>query len=188
MATHSIVKKVSVGLVAALSLTACSKSFLDTKIDTSSTSTTLNSNYSTLLALGVAPYNYLRSEFQIMDNNLFAPVSDEAIQTAASSNSLLFNNGSWNANNNPDNYYSGYYSGIRAANYFIEQSGNYKSWLALNRDTISASGKVNYANDVLSVGWYRAEAHIARAWFYFELSKRYGGVPLVTKRNRRKHR
>ncbi|MFT3855903.1 MAG: RagB/SusD family nutrient uptake outer membrane protein [Ilumatobacteraceae bacterium] len=171
----------SVGLVAALSLTACSKSFLDTKIDTSSTASTLNSNYSTLLSLGVAPYNYLRSEFLIMDNNLFAPVSDEAIQTAASSNSLLFNNGSWNANNNPDNYYGAYYSGIRAANYFIEQSGAYKSSLALNRDTISASGKVNYANDVLNVGWYRAEAHIMRAWYYFELSKRYGGVPLVTK-------
>jgi fibrillarin-like rRNA methylase len=93
----------------------------------------------------------------------------------------LFNNGSWNAVNNPDNFYANYYAGIRAANYFIEQSPNYRAFLALNRDTISVTGKINYTNDTLNIGWYRSEAHILRALYYFELSKRYGGVPLVTK-------
>lgn len=181
MKSLNLYRIASAGLIAVCCLTACEKKFLDTKIDTSQTEQTLNSNYSTLISLGNAPYNYLRNEFTIMDNNLFAPVSDEAVQTSASSNVVSFNNGSWNANNNPDNYYGTYYSGIRAANYFLEQSVDYKSFLALNRDTISTSGKVNYGNDVLDVGWYRAEAHILRAWYYFELSKRYGGVPLVTK-------
>ncbi|HEY4785181.1 MAG TPA: RagB/SusD family nutrient uptake outer membrane protein, partial [Bacteroidales bacterium] len=71
--------------------------------------------------------------------------------------------------------------GIRAANYFLEQSVNYKKFLALNRDTISPQGKISYTNDSLNIAWYRAEAHILRAWYYFELSKRYGGVPLVIK-------
>lgn len=166
--------------LSAICILGCQKSFLDTKIDTSQTQETLNSNYSTLFSLANAPYNYMRNELTIMDNNLFAPVSDEAAQTSPSSNVVVFNNGSWNANNNPDNYYGSYYSGIRAANYFIEQSGTYKSFLALNRDTISAAGKVNYSNDTLNIRWYRGEAHILRAWYYFELSKRYGGVPLVT--------
>ncbi|MCW3089408.1 MAG: RagB/SusD family nutrient uptake outer membrane protein [Ferruginibacter sp.] len=165
---------------AALCLLSCKKDFLDTKIDTSQTQQTLNSNYSTLFSLANAPYNYLRNEFTIIDNNLFAAVSDEAVQTTPISNVKLFNNGSWNANSNPDNNYAAYYSGIRAANYFIEQSTDYKVFLALNRDTISASGKINYNNDVLNIGWYKAEAHILRALYYFELSKRYGGVPLVT--------
>jgi len=162
-------------------IAGCRKSFLDTKIDTSQTLQTLNSNYSTLFSLANAPYTFLRNEYTLMDNNLFAPVSDEAAQTSPSSNVVVFNNGSWNANNNPDNYYSNYYSGIRAANAFLEQSGTYISFLALNRDTISASGKVSYYNDTQNIQWYRAEAHILRAWFYFELTKRYGGVPLVTK-------
>jgi hypothetical protein len=159
----------------------CKKSFLDTKIDTAQTPETINSNYSTLAQFAAAPYVYLRNEFSILDNNLFAAASDEAVQTAASSNASLFNRGSWNATNNPDNYYASYYAGIRAANYFIENSVNYKTILASNRDTFSNSGNISYYNDVASIGWYRAEAHILRAFFYFELSKRYGGVPLVTK-------
>lgn len=161
-------------------LGACSKSFLDTKIDTAQTQETINSNYSTLLQFAVTPYVYLRNEFTILDNNLFATASDEAVQTASSSNASLFNNGSWNATNNPDNYYSSYYAGIRAANYFLENSANYKASLANNRDTFSASGNTSYYNDMYSISWYRAEAHILRAWYYFELSKRYGGIPLVT--------
>jgi starch-binding outer membrane protein, SusD/RagB family len=170
-----------VACIVIASLAGCKKEFLDTKIDTSQTPLTLSTNYSSLFSLANAPYNYLRNEFTIMDNNLFAAASDEAVQTSVSANVRLFNNGSWNASNNPDNYYSTYYAGIRAANYFIEQSPNYRSFLALNRDTISTTGKINYTNDTLNIGWYRAEAHILRAWYYFELSKRYGGVPLVTK-------
>ncbi|RYY23803.1 MAG: RagB/SusD family nutrient uptake outer membrane protein [Chitinophagaceae bacterium] len=162
-------------------LSSCKKNFLDTKIDLSQTQEMLNSNYATLTSLANAPYNYLRNEFTILDNNLFAPVSDEAVQTAATSNAMLFNNGSWNAVNNPDNNYGSYYAGIRAANYFLENSINYRSFLALNRDTVSAIGRVNYTNDTLNMKWYRGEAHILRALYYFELAKRYGGVPLVTR-------
>lgn len=162
-------------------LTGCQKDFLDTRIDTSQTQQTMNSNYSSLFSLANAPYTYLRNEFSMIDNNLFAPVSDEAVQTSPSSSVVVFNNGSWDASNNPDSYYGSYYAGIRAANYFLENSTNYKSFLALNRDTISPQGKINYKNDSLNIAWYRAEAHVLRAWFYFELAKRYGGVPLVTK-------
>lgn len=164
----------------AAGIAGCQKNFLDTKIDLLQTEETLNSNYATLTSLANAPYSYLRNEFTILDNNLFAPVTDEAVQTAATSSAMLFNNGSWNAVDNPDNYYASYYSGIRAANYFIENSDNYRSFLALNRDTVSAAGKVNYTNDTLNMKWYRAEAHVLRAWYYLELAKRYGGVPLLT--------
>lgn len=162
-------------------LTGCEKNFLDTKVDTQLTQEMIDANYSSLVNLANAPYVYLRNEFTLIDSNLFAPVSDEAVQTAVSGAVRLFNNGSWSAYNNPDSYYGNYYAAIRAANYFIERSGDYRAFLALNRDTVSASGKINYTNDTLNMGWYVAEAHILRAWYYFELSKRYGGVPLVTK-------
>ena len=174
-------KLLGIGLIAG-ALMGCEKNFLDTRIDTAQTQETLNTNFTTLISYANAPYSYLRNEFSILDNNLFAPVSDEAVQTQTGiTGAVLFANGSWNANNNPDDYYATYYTGIRAANFFLEQSGRYKSALAVNRDTISVSGKLNYRNDVLNMGWYRAEARVLRAWYYFELAKRYGGVPLVTK-------
>jgi hypothetical protein len=169
-----------VACVTVAGLSGCDKDFLDTKVDTQQTQEMLNSNYTTLVSLANAPYNLLRNEFQIMDLNLFAPVSDEAVQTSGAGLVRYFNNGSWSAYANPDDYYGVYYTGIRAANYFIEQSNNYRAFLALNRDTVSASGKINYTNDTLNMGWYVGEAHILRALYYFELSKRYGGVPLVT--------
>jgi hypothetical protein len=179
MNLHKITTIIRAGVIAVV-LTGCEKNFLDTKIDTQATEEVLNTNYVTLQLLANAAYVNVRYEFGAIDDNLFAPVSDEAVQTNAFAQVRLFNNGSWNAYNNPDNYYSSYYAGIRAANYFIEQSGNYRSFLALNRDTVSASGKISYTNDTLNMGWFVAEAHILRAYYYFELSKRYGGVPLVT--------
>lgn len=162
-------------------LTACSKDFLQTKIDTMETDKTINSDYSTLISFGNAPYAFIQNGFTALDGNLFAAATDEAEQTAAFSNAQLFNQGSWNATTNPDNNYANYYAGIRAANYFLEHSVHYKDILGTNRDTISAAGKISYHNDVDNVAWYRGEAHLLRAFFYFELAKRYGGVPLVTR-------
>ena len=159
----------------------CSKDFLDTKIDLSQTQENLNSNFSTLISFANAPYVYVRNEFSMIDGNLFAAASDEAVHTSPGANVRLFNNGSWNAFNNPDNYYTGYYQGIRAANYFLENSGDYRNMLAKNRDTVSPTGKLQYRDDTLNVGWYRAEARALRAYYYLELLKRYGGVPLVKK-------
>ncbi|HTF30743.1 MAG TPA: RagB/SusD family nutrient uptake outer membrane protein [Flavitalea sp.] len=159
----------------------CKKDFLDTKIDTQQTEQTRSTNFATLTSLANAPYNYLRNEFTIIDSNLFAPITDEAVQTSPNATVRLFNNGSWNATDNPDNNYGSYYSGIRAANYFLENSSDYRIFLAMNRDTVSVTGKQNYTNDTLNMKWYRAESRTLRAYYYFELAKRYGGVPLLTK-------
>ncbi|WP_343671179.1 RagB/SusD family nutrient uptake outer membrane protein [Chitinophaga sp.] len=174
-------QKLTCYIIILLVLSACSKDFLNTKIDSSETDKTISSDYSTLISLANAPYAYIRNGFLALDDNLFAAATDEAEQTSGSSAAQLFNQGSWNATTNPDNYYNSYYMGIRAANYFLEHSVNYKDILGTNRDTISAAGAISYKNDVANVAWYRAEAHILRAYFYFELSKRYGGVPLVTR-------
>lgn len=64
-----------------------------------------------------------------------------------------------------DGNYTGNYTAIRAANNIME-----KSSLAL------AAG-VNPQ----SVKWYVAEAKFFRAWAYFNLLQRYGGVPLILK-------
>jgi hypothetical protein len=161
---------------------SCQKDFLDTKIDTSLTDINLDSDYRVMFRFANAPYpylNYVASGYEAIDNNLFAACSDEAVQTSTGFNeSTIFTKGLMTPYNNPDNVYNLCYEGIRAANYFIENFQDYKVRLAQNRDTISDKG-IQYNLDVKDMGYYMAEAHVLRAYYYYELIKRYGAVPLV---------
>jgi hypothetical protein len=154
--------------------------FLDTKIDTDLTANALETNRGTLWSFGNAMYSPMVSGFYALDDNLFAAASDEAQRTAESGNAYLFNRGTLS----PDNVgsassgvYENYYDGIRAANFFLEYAKTGEDFLALNRDT--ANDRINYDRDVRNLNWYRAEAHVAKAFYYAELIKRFGGVPIV---------
>lgn len=162
----------------AVGMLSCNK--LDTRIDTLATEETIRSGYTSLRNFGYAPYGYLRTGFATMGGNLFATVTDEAEHTDPGSASQLFNQGSITPFSNPDNVYARNYEGIRAANYFLENSVNYREILALNRDTISDGG-YQYGVDVGDIAWLRHESRVLRAYYYFDLIKRYGGVPLVTR-------
>ena len=168
-------------LLTGIVLTAlgCKKDFLNTKIDTFYTPATVATNRATLFSFGNAFYTQLQSGYTALDNNLFAAASDEAQETLPTTNTLIYNQGLLSASSNPqNNLYKTYFDGIRAANFFLEYSANAHAILTLGRDTVVDA--TNYANDIQNVGWYRAEAHIARAYYYSELIKRWGGVPIVT--------
>lgn len=75
-----------------------------------------------------------------------------------------FNEGQWNANDNPEDDFNSHYIAIRRTNIFMERiegvpdaDGAYKTQL-------------------------KAEAQFLRALQYFELVKRYGGVPIIDRR------
>lgn len=176
-----------IAALAILGLTACSKDFLDTRLDTQPGQNNVDGNYTSLIQFANAPYAYFQqvNQFSILDGNLFAAVTDEAVQTNSVGAVYLFNNGNWNQFTNPDDRFNHYYAGIYSVNFFLEylakNGGNYKALLATNRDTITADTKQNYLNDVALMARAIPEAHILRAYFYFELAKRYGGVPLITK-------
>lgn len=162
-----------------LGIAGCKKDFLDTKVDTYVTPSTIATDRSTLFAFGNAFYTSLQYGFTALDGNLFAAASDEAQQTAAIADATVYNQGSLNPNNNPESaLYKTYYNGIRAANFFLSYSANGRKFLSLNRDTVTEA--VSYAQDIQNLAWYRAEAHIARAYYYSELIKRWGGVPIIT--------
>lgn len=156
---------------------ACSD-FWDTRIDSNLTDKNLDSKYNYIWNFGYAPYTYLTDGFINIDKNLFAAVTDEAQQTSLNADARYFNQGTWNAFNNPADVYASCYKGIRAANYFLEKYTDYKTLLALNRDTVS-DHQYQYKVDVFDIEKLRAESQILKAYFYFELIKRYGGVPLV---------
>lgn len=154
--------------------------YLDTKYDMDITTEMVESDYTKVAQIGQSVYAYVKSGLWELDGNLSAARSDEAVQTTPGLTVSLYNNGSWDDLTNPENYlYDEFYKGIRNANYFLEYSADYKELLLVNRDTISDGGK-EYRRDIDNIRWMRAESRVARAYYYFELQKRYGGVPLVT--------
>ena len=80
-----------------------------------------------------------------------------------------YNLGSWSNTDNPLGNWGGKYQDIRRANIFIERIESVP--IPLNRAEFYA----------IWVPRYKAEARFIRAQFYFELFKRYGAVPLLTK-------
>ena len=167
--------------IAAALAVSCDK-FLDTSLDLNASGETVETNRSTIWSFANAFYSPIIYGYGVLDGNLFAAASDEAQQTAASSNALYFNKGMVNASVNPMwTYYNNCYEGIRAANFFLDYvaDGKGKALLELNRNLVTDA--VNYARDIASLNWYIAEAHVARAYYYSELIKMYGGVPIVEK-------
>lgn len=173
----------------ALSFSSC-ESFLDTRIDIYDTMDRLKTRYETLNEFANAYYVQMQSGFDMIDGNLFAAASDEAVQTAPVSDVSYFNRGLLSPDKNPLSYlYENYYEGIRAAHFFLDYAKDGENFLALNRDTsrvYNADGTVNntdnpraYARDTINLRWQRAEAKIAEAYYYSELIKMYGGVPIV---------
>ena len=166
-------------------LSSCKKDFLDTKIDKFTTPESIASDRGSLYTFANAFYTQLPYGFNALDNNLFAAASDEAQQTSAFANSTLaFNQGTLSDINLPaevDAYYKNMYDGIRAANFYIDYSKNWREFIARGRDTLAASEAVSYPRDKQFIGWYRGEARVVRAYYYSELIKRYGDVPLITK-------
>jgi len=152
--------------------------FLETSIDTNTTPETVATDRSSLWNFANAFYSPMTYGFSVIDNNIFAAATDEAQQTSVSANVNYFNQGTINASANPLSYlYKNYYEGIRAANFFLNYAKNGEALLKMNRDTLT--DVTNYKKDKDFLKWYRAEAHVAKAYYYGELIKMYGDVPIV---------
>ncbi|MBO4817328.1 MAG: RagB/SusD family nutrient uptake outer membrane protein [Bacteroidales bacterium] len=164
---------------AAMTLSSCEK-YLDTSLDLHNTSETVGTSRNSIWGFANAFYSPIIYGYAVIDDNLFASASDEAQQTSAASDVIYFNKGIVNSSVNPLwRYYNNCYEGIRAANYFLDYVSDGKGMALLEQNRNLITDAVNYARDVASLNYYIAEAHIARAYYYSELIKMYGGVPII---------
>ena len=113
---------------------------------------------STAYLLGV--YSFLPSGFNRIEGDFLDAATDDAVPSSERSNIMLFTNGQLNATNNPDNNWANCYTIIRRSNVFLKNIG------------IVPIPEATMKRQV-------AEARFLRAFAYFELLKRYGGIPLV---------
>lgn len=107
---------------------------------------------------------------------MLASATDDAEFAIESADIQQFNNGSWNALSNPDGMWNRYYSGISKCCTLLENTNH----VNLDISRLDPDKQVEYANSLKDIRMWRAEARFLRAYFHFELLKRYGPIPIVT--------
>ena len=118
-------------------------------------------------------YSKLPTDFNSIDGAMRSAATDEAEHVWDLSNVQKFNDGSWSAIQPLDNVWGDMYEGIRAVNLFLAESAG--------QDFPDERFNENYGEIMAQFAMYPYEARFLRAFFYFELIKRYRNVPLITR-------
>lgn len=117
-------------------------------------------------------YNHLPHDFVSIDGAMRSAATDEAVHVWDISNVHRMNNGTWSAIQPLDNVWGSMYSGIRAANLFLEETQG--------QTFEDQRYNLDYQEMMEQFEVYPFEARFLRAFFYFELVKRYNNIPLIT--------
>jgi starch-binding outer membrane protein, SusD/RagB family len=169
--------RIIICLMGILLLVSCKGLIPENKLDFDITEKLASQSYVLLLNQGQVIYNYLPAGYNKIDGAMMAAATDEADHAIVGSNIEKFQNGTWNAISNPDDIWSNSYRAIRLIKLFLRNSLDYKTIIL--RDTMTLANLNEYHAQCDNIEWLRNEAHVMNAYNYFELIKRYGGVPLV---------
>jgi hypothetical protein len=105
-------------------------------------------------------YNFMPQGYNRVSSDFLDAATDDAVPSRNNTVIAYYTNGTVTSLNDPDSYYGTAYSGIRSANIFLA-----------NIDRVPAG--------TARITYWKAEVRFIRALLYFELLKRYGGVPLI---------
>lgn len=106
---------------------------------------------------------------------LLASATDEAAYALINSGVHTFYNGGWSANNPMPDYWKNNYTAIHEANNFLEKLDK----IDLSDYIYSTSSETAYETLRARFELFAYEVRALRAWYYFELVRTYGDVPLV---------
>ena len=116
-------------------------------------------------------YSYLPSDFCGLEGGMQDAATDDAVHVYKGSKLQRYVNGTWSANATIDDKIGSYYKAIHDANYYMDNmlGLKFESWE--NHDDYE-SWMQDYVNS-------EYEIRFLRAFYYFELVKRYNQVPLI---------
>jgi hypothetical protein len=163
-------------ITAAFILAGCQK--LDREIITDLNQSQLKASYENVSRLLNGVYSEMQDGFQPIDGAMMASATDEAEFVNDNSAVQNFNNGSWNASNNPGGgAWISDFKGIRKANNFLVSADS----INLDRYKLdpNAPSQSVYTTRLAEITRWKYEARFLRAFFYFDLVKKYGGVPIM---------
>lgn len=126
-----------------------------------------------LSSLVYSIYGYLPNDFGVIGGALREAATDNAVYTWENNKVYSIYNNTWSAINTIDDVWESMYTAIRAANSFLENFDLER----LKRFEYDP----NFKDNVNKAEMFPYEVRFLRAFFYFELIKRYNNVPLLTK-------
>jgi len=166
------------GITALLILGGCKKQ-LDQDIITTLSYEQVIHSYDYVRYLNAGVYTNLQNGFLYVGNAaMMASATDEAEHTLETVSVQKFNVGAWNAYDNPDNIWSTYFVAIRRANNFLVSADSVN--LNVYKFDPTPAQQTVFKTRTTELNRMKYEVRFLRAYFYFELIKRYGGVPILT--------
>lgn len=162
--------KTIIGCVLSMSLmTGCN--FMDCDESDSYTKEDVLASYTRVEQLATNVYGFLQHGFCTIDGAMQDAATDDAIHIYKSSSIQYYTNGIWSPDMLVDDQWTNLYKGIRAANLYLKETeGLTFSEYQFGDD---------YENIMKEFNNYKYEVRFLRAYFYFELIKRYRNVPFV---------
>lgn len=164
--------KITTLLVVTVSMFA-SCDFLNTSESTYYDRSELLYDPSKVTQLCTEVYSYLPNGLEGIGGAMHDAATDDAIHINNTAAIQRFVNGSWSPNYVVDDVFAHYYKAIHDANFYLENclGLTFEDWKYTDgfQDTYTS-----YLN-------YQYEVRCLRAFYYFELVRRYGNIPLLTK-------
>jgi len=129
--------------------------------------------------------NFLNNVYAVLSDRynvdnagaLFASGTDEAVNSNQNSSILTLTNGTWSAAKPFDEVWADMYVGIRKANMFME---NIDGSAVIPLDEVVPANVAANQTYAAQVERLKGQAYFLRAFFQFELLKRYGSYAIVT--------
>ena len=159
-------------VLAAFMLSSCEEDMNYTET-TSNSKEEVFSSFSRTANFVTDIYGRIDFDYGNFSGAMYASATDESEYAWSTSAIHDFYNGSWSAINPKSNTWTNSYAGIRAANFYLEAS---------NGQTFDGNKyDQDYEEQFVRFQRYQYEVRFLRAYFYFNLVRQYGDVPLVTK-------
>lgn len=172
-----IIRYITLIFVFGVALWSCNDNYLDVRDEkTGIDNQQLYRRYSSFQQVLWEAYSCLPDGFSELWRE---GATDLAESTSGTSISQDFNNGAWDQFRNPDDVWTKNYKGIDVANRLLANKDKVDFGYLLAQCTPSDS--TPYKNAANNVKFSAGEALFLKAFFYFELIKRYGGVPIINK-------
>lgn len=169
-----IIRYISILGLLGMTLYSCKDDFLNVKnVEADISTEKLYSTYTYVQDVLWNTYSFLPDGFARLD---LEGATDNAETTNGNSRTQVFNYGGWNQFQNPDDVWTDNFKGIRQANLFLKNKG--KIDIAYIKNGVIGTDSTVYFNARNNVKFMEGEILFLKAFFYLELVKRYGGVPI----------
>ena len=125
-------------------------------------------------------YHGFTNGFQHVNQAMLANACDEADLNQPFHSVQIFNDGSWNSINNPENYYYTFYNQIRNACKFLQVTDTANNSRFTYEEYRLADPPLyhRYRREMKA---YRIDASFFKGYYHFELWKRYKNIPIINK-------